>query len=122
MIEILAKITKSGELKIHKFFKEDFKRLYGQDILIKKQDDSRTSQQNRYLWGICYKIIGDELGYTSEEVHEVMKNHFLSYLKNGYKFTRSTTELTIGEFADYTRKVKDYALQELNILIPDEDI
>ncbi len=30
----------------------------------------RSSQQNRYLWGVAYKALADATGYETEEIHE----------------------------------------------------
>ena len=42
----------------------------------KKED--RSNQQNRYWWK-AMEILGDELGYTRNEMSIVVKNHFNWY-------------------------------------------
>lgn len=34
--------------------------------------NSRTGQQNRYLFGVCYPPIADAMGYEVDDVHEYM--------------------------------------------------
>lgn len=34
--------------------------------------NSRTGQQNRYLFGVCYPLIAEAMGYTVDDVHEYM--------------------------------------------------
>ena len=34
--------------------------------------NGRTSQQNRYLFGVCYPPIAEAMGYTVEDIHEYM--------------------------------------------------
>ena len=121
---IFGKI-KDGELKVQRFFKSEIKKLEGKDIEIRPLSNSRSSQQNRYLWGVVYKIIGDELGMTPEEVHETYKVKFLSYKKElkdkWYSFTRSTTDLNTVEFGEYIDKIVRHASSELGLIIPDPD-
>lgn len=39
--------------------------------------NSRTSQQNRYLFGVCYPLIAEAMGYTVEDIHEYcLGRHF----------------------------------------------
>lgn len=39
--------------------------------------NSRTSQQNRYLFGICYPPIAEAMGYSVDDVHEyLLGRHF----------------------------------------------
>jgi hypothetical protein len=112
---------KNGKVELQRFYEQEIKKHEGQpvEVIIGSQ---RSSNQNRYLWGIVYKIVGDELGYTDLEVHEVFKDKFLSYKKKGHKFTKSTASLKTGEFADYLNKVILYASTELGLIIPDPDI
>lgn len=97
------------------------------EVTIKKPARKRTLSQNNYLWGVCYKIIGDELGYDIEEIHEIMKQRFLKRQKDvdfkGKKITLektlSTTKLSTTQFNQYVDKVKMFASSELGIYIPD---
>lgn len=41
-------------------------------IIIKEDTDDRTSQQNRYLNGVPYKLIGELTGFERDEVSEQM--------------------------------------------------
>lgn len=121
---IFGKI-KEGQIIVQRFFRDEVKRMEGKQVEIKSLLNSRSQQQNRYMWGIVYKIIGDELGMTSEEVHEVYKEKFLSYKKEikgkFYTFTKSTTELNVVEFGEYLDKVIRHASSELGLIIPEPD-
>jgi hypothetical protein len=80
---------------------------------------TRSQKQNRYMWGVVYKILGDELGYLPEEVHQFCGDMFLKYEKpTGEMFIKSTTRLTKPEFEDYLEKVRRFASVELSISIP----
>ena len=81
-------------------------------ILIKQRNSDRSLEQNARLWEL-YTSIGDYLGYTAQEIHELMGYKFL--LEEKYigreKITRikSTTKLSVKEMADYQTKVEAWA-------------
>ena len=92
-------------------------------VEIKKNTVKRSGALNQYYWKVVVGILTDELGYTKEEMHEVLKSKFL-YKKEliGNEWIRvaiSTTKLTNKEFIDYIDKIKMFASQELSIYIPD---
>ena len=71
----------------------------------------RTSSQNRYFHSVC-GLLGNELGYTIEEMKVVIKDEldFMQYEKGGKKFRKSTADLDTVEFAkliDYVIKLGD---------------
>ena len=80
---------------------------------------TRSQKQNAYYWGVVLKIIGDEIGYLPDEVHQLMGKEFLSYEKEpGELFIRSTTKLNTKEFEDYLSHVRRFAATELSIMVP----
>jgi len=121
-MKILYGRIKDGVIEVQRFFKQDLVKLENKEVEIRELGSERTSQQNRYAWGIIYKLISDHTGYTPEEVHQVFKERFLTYSKDGFKFTKSTTELTTKEFGEYLDKVIFYAQSELGIIIPEADV
>jgi hypothetical protein len=88
-------------------------------LCVEKNSKLRSVQQNRYLWGVVYKMISDDTGYTPEEVHFLMKKQFLSYEKNGVEFLNSTTKLKAVDFDTYIENIRRFAAMELSINIPD---
>jgi hypothetical protein len=114
--------VKNGEIEIQRFFKDDIKKLEGKDVEIKELGSERTQQQNRYMWGVVYRLVAEHTGYTVEETHQVFRDRFLTYRKGKFEFTKSTTDLNTKEFGEYLDKVIDYAQQELEIIIPEPDI
>lgn len=122
---ILGRI-KQGKVVVSLFFARDLAKLEGREVEIKKLENTRSAQANRYYWACVVKLISEHTGFTPDEVHEVFKKRFLSYKKKVkgkvYEFTRSTTELKISEFQNYIEQVKEYATRELDVLFPDEDI
>ena len=117
---------KEGKIVIQRFFQAEIPKNEGKSFTLVFDEKGRTSQQNKYLWGVVYKLISDHTGFTPEEVHEVFKKRFLVYTKEYkskvWEFTRSTTGLTINEFTKYVDSVKHYAESEMALIIPDSDI
>lgn len=81
-------------------------------VLIKKRPDARSVEQNARLW-MLYTSIGDYLGYTAEEVHQLMGYKFLlieKYVgKEKITLIRSTTKLSVKEMAEYQDKICAWA-------------
>jgi len=82
----------------------------------KKQ--TRSQKQNAYYWGVVLDIIGKDLGYTPEEVHQILAEMFLSYEKDTHIFVKSTTKLNTGEMEGYLENIRRFAAMELSINVP----
>jgi hypothetical protein len=80
---------------------------------------NRSQKQNAYYWGVVLKIMGAEIGYLPDEIHQLMCKEFLSYERSpGELFVKSTTKLSTVEFEDYLANVRRFAATELSIFIP----
>ena len=94
-------------------------------VVIEKVKKNRSIQQNRYLFGVCYKLISEHTGFSTEECHQIFKKMFLSYSKKSKitgkekVFIRSTTSLKTDAMDAYIEEVKQFASMELQIFIPD---
>lgn len=42
-------------------------------VTIAQEELNRSTRANAYLWGVVYKLMSEESGYTPEELHEVMR-------------------------------------------------
>ena len=80
--------------------------------------ETRSDRQNRYMWGVVYTVIGNDLGYEIEEVHQIFGEKFLSYEKNGRVFIKSTASLSVKGMEEYLEKVRMYASTDLSIIVP----
>ena len=91
-------------------------------VVITKQKLQRSTSQNAYYWSVILKIIGDELGYFPEEIHQAFATMFLKQIikigDQSIETYRSTTKLKTDEFEDYLAKIRIFASSELGILIP----
>lgn len=96
------------------------------EIVIRKYHLKRTLKQSYYYWGIVIRIIADETGHSSDEIHELMKQMFLKDViiikGDKYETVRSTTDLDTMQFSqDYIKRIKQWAWSELNLIIPEPD-
>ena len=92
-------------------------------LLLKPYKDLRSDNQNRYYWGVVIKLLSDELGYFPDEIHEAMKQKFLSirHVKIGkaeYSIPESTAMKNTTDFEDYLAKIRIWASKDLELLIP----
>jgi hypothetical protein len=92
------------------------------ELTLKKSQETRSLQSNRYYWGVVVKVLADHCGYDSDEMHEALKFKFLSDKcmdDKGLVRIGSTASLTVDEFIQYTNKVVMWAAQDLQVYIPD---
>lgn len=83
-------------------------------VTITESKDKRSVDQNDRLWAL-YKSIGDHVGYTPDQVHDIMGYKFLRKQKTinnkTVEIIRSTTNLSIKEMAQYQESVELWAGQ-----------
>ena len=102
-----------------KGFTEHIKSLDGKfiQLVVRRYRTNRSNNQNKYYWGVVIKILGDELGYMPDEMHNALRWKFLR--KGGKLETvKSTSSLTTIEFEEYLELVRIWALRDLEIAIP----
>jgi len=104
--------------------------LRGRNIKIEVSDakPTRSTQQNRYYWGVVVWMVWQglkEAGWdlSREGTHEMLRVRFLSEdrpLNDSGEFAtviRSTTELTTSEFTAYVEKCVQFAAEYLGVEI-----
>lgn len=81
-------------------------------VLIKERNSDRSVEQNARLWEL-YTSVGNYLGYTAQDVHDLMGYKFLLIEKNvgRDKITKvqSTTKLSVKDMAAYQEKIEAWA-------------
>jgi hypothetical protein len=81
-------------------------------VIIKQKESDRSLEQNSRLWEL-YTSVGNYLGYSSQDVHDLMGFKFLLIEKNvgREKITKvqSTTKLSVKEMAAYQEKIEAWA-------------
>jgi hypothetical protein len=121
MLDIVIDFDKEPEK--HRLYNV-LKSLKGKNVIqIKKWRKARSVNQNKYLWGVIYRYVGQEIGLTADEAHQTMTAYFLSYektLPNGttVKFVRSTTALDTMEMEAYLEQIRTFMLEQFSCLIP----
>ena len=92
-------------------------------IEIREAENVRTNQQNK-LWWSWMNILADELGYSRQEIHDMLKYKFLlkEEMIDGeiHQSLKSTTTLTKKEFNKLTQDVFYWANDTFNINLPNE--
>lgn len=92
-----------------------------------KEQKMRSLPQNKYYFKVIVEILSDHLGYTKDQIHELLKEEFLYEIlhiktKDGIKekkIVRSTTELTTAEAEKFYSDIRQWASLELNCYIPE---
>lgn len=121
---LYAKIT-DGELfyddiEAYKTFlaKNNEKKL----AIVLDTDSIRSIKQNSYYWGVVISTLGRELGYSSEDMHEILKHEFapkrkIETRREAFEVVKSTTKMTTIEFMNFIHKCRILG-GSLNINIP----
>ena len=89
------------------------------------EHSKRTLAENAYYHWVIVKILSDETGFSPEEMHDIIKTHFLTEKirlpkdrRRKITRTRSTTDLTTVEFEILCENIRTWAQLTLNIHIP----
>lgn len=96
------------------------------DVTISPHRKDRSSQQNRYYWGVVLKTIAEHTGHTEMELHEVFKRMFLppkiiTYRGTQVRLPNSTTQANTLEFTDYLERIRAEAgIMGIEIPTPDQ--
>jgi hypothetical protein len=102
------------------------------DITVEKHRKKRSTQANRYYWGVIVPVVQNVLRergnrFTLEQIHDMLRANFLQTfvpLDEGHQAVRylSTTELTKEEFGAYIEDIRTWAYELFNedIPLPDE--
>ena len=82
-------------------------------ITISDAKQTRSQQQNRFYWEIV-GIISNDTGYERTEMHDILRYKLLGMKTkevsgHEYEVLPSTTELSVGEMAEYITGVIRFA-------------
>jgi hypothetical protein len=82
----------------------------------------RSTQQNRFYWGLVVDLLAVHTGYTPDEMHEALKWLFLRIKRDKLPDTvRSTATLTKDEFGEYIDQIQKWAAVDMGVVIPDPE-
>lgn len=81
---------------------------------------SRSAQQSRYYFGVVVAILGDEFGYTRDEMHAALNHRFLGDVdeRTGLMKIGSTRDLSTAEFEEHMSRIREWAALNYDIQIP----
>jgi hypothetical protein len=91
------------------------------EVTLKRWRNKRSSQANRYYFGVVIPLIAEHCGYDKQEMHELLAMRFLRIEDDpitGAPRRTSTPETDSQEFADYVDHCIQFAA-ELGIEIPE---
>jgi hypothetical protein len=109
------------------------------EVCIRAKRYYTTQPQRGYYWGVVIFLIGERMRsdgvtgrmggpITDQEVHELMACKFLRFsvcidFETGecIDLVKSTSELTVGEMADYITQVMAWAIEHFNAHNVDAD-
>ena len=118
--------VEQGKMKIanRKHFDEVVKNWGNKRGELTLQNKShRTIQQNRYFWA-CMDILGKEIGYSKDEMKELVCFKFLKrdrvIEKTGevMQFILGTSGLNKEDFSELMENVLRWSAQDLGIILP----
>jgi hypothetical protein len=119
-----AVVDDQGKLSLYHpdIFKREVKRLAGKrvDVTVKQHRETRSSQANRYYFGVVIKLIAEHCGYEPDEMHEVLAFRFLRIEDDpitGSPRRKRTPKTNTKEFADYVDQCIRFGA-ELGVVIP----
>ena len=103
---------KKGKLTIYDLrgFKDYLRNIEGDvELVVKAVKKSSSPQQNAY-YRVLIRELSKDLGYTENEMHQVVKEHF---------GVESTKRLSSDEFKDYIDNIIRWAAIEMGIVLPE---
>lgn len=94
------------------------------EVHIKPYKKNRTKSQNDLIW-MYYKVIGDFMGMTSEDLHELMKVRILGVDEKTVdgqliRTPKSSTKLSTKDMMDFISAIEMLAV-ELGLELPRPD-
>lgn len=91
------------------------------EITFRKRRTRRSSQANRYYFGVVVKMLAEHCGYDTQEMHEALAMRFLRIEDcpvTGAPRRKHTPDTDSSEFAEYVNHCIRLAA-ELGVVIPD---
>lgn len=75
------------------------------ELVLRKRQQKRSHQANRFYWGYVLDEIADAAGYSKEEAHEALKYQFLRDDGDGPLVrVKSTADLSTEDFSAYVER------------------
>ena len=135
----IGTVSPTGEINLPKRLRAEVGKAFaGKEIQVSfaRLKKMRSSEQNRYYWGVVVRMVcegfqslGNPVNPDNNEdielTHEYLKRRFLQPIQvadvNGevHELGYSTTQLSTSQMMDYIAQVQQFAVEFLNVIIPD---
>lgn len=142
MATVLDHVVASGRVQHGKLFIRDrrtfdkqiaqLKESWELEISVQRRRATRSIQSNRYYWSQVVGLVAQYTGESPDTIHDIYKAKFLPRviqvpnIRTGevvaeFTLGGSTRKLNTKEFSDYIRAIKEWAHDELNVIIPEAE-
>lgn len=130
-----GRVSEEGKLHIRNrsAFQGALRELRGKEVFLelRRARATRSLAMNRYYWAVCIELVSNHTGYSPDEVHEIVKQMFLpkklavcdgnGELKGEFVIGGTTTKLNTLEFGEFIERFRQWAAEDLGVVIPDPD-
>lgn len=130
--EIISEVKNGSLTRNRNLIKDAIATFEGKQIVIKieKFKKKRSTQQNRFYYGVIIPIVQNclkEAGHimTSESTHDLIKLKFLKETLFVNETTgevieriKSTTELSTSQFMDLLAEINNFTFEYFGIILP----
>lgn len=127
-----ARLT-NGRLRVRNWtaIADALRPLRDRELLIRIEPirAARSHQQNNWYWGCLVQLVAEHTGYTPDEIHELYKAKFIpkrlavadgnGEVQGEFVIGGSTTKLDTLEFSEFCESIRQWAADELGVVIPD---
>ncbi len=102
------------------------KKHEGKEVFVESDTGAmKTNKQLGYLFGVVFKIVSEDTGFTIDEVYQVFKQRFARYVKpfrgSSVDFTKGLSDMTKLDAGAFIDKVVHYVRTDMGMIIPDPD-
>jgi hypothetical protein len=124
-VTFTGEIDRDGKIQVdqRELFRTKRLEWRGKRIVLEmRREGSRSSQANRFYWGVVIAAFCDVTGYESDEMHELLAFKFLRLDDDPVtKMPRRkrTPDCHSAEFAEYVDKCQRFGAVELGIEWPE---
>jgi len=100
-------------------------------VTVQRKRATRSLDQNAWYFGQILRLLSEHTGYTVDELHDYCKVRFNAktvlitdqdgVVKDETRIGQTTTKLNRVTFGEYCEAIRQWAAQELGVVIPDPD-
>lgn len=124
--------VEQGRVLMEGMIKDTFdgflKTLEGEEVFVVvrkpgKDYPQRSNSENRYFHGVILPILSEHLGYSTDEIKDILKAKFLSspVTVKGVEmlYIKPTSSLTTVEFEKFCEKIREWSSADLGCYLPE---